>query len=167
MNIRSAIAADVDEMVCIGRACPTAPPWSESQYRELFRAAQPRRMLVLIMEDASGARSTTSEPRRDVCGFLVASHIPQAESQQEWELESIAVDPRVGRRGLGTRLLHELITHVAAQGGGSITLEVRASNTAARGLYEKCGFSHAGLRKHYYANPTEDAILYRTNVEAA
>jgi ribosomal-protein-alanine N-acetyltransferase len=161
VNIRAATAADVDSMIRIGRACPTAPQWSESQYLELFNADQPRQKLLLIIEDARDTRSETSHA---VCGFLIASHVPQKNSQQEWELESIAVDPSSGRRGLGTSLLRELITHVSAQGGGSILLEVRASNTAARGLYEKCAFAHAGVRKRYYANPIEDAILYRRNV---
>ncbi len=161
VNIRAATAADVDSMIRIGRACPTAPQWSDHQFRELFSAEQPRRVLALISENSSDA---SGGPDCAVCGFLIASHVPQKNSQQEWELESIAVDPSSGRRGLGTSLLRELITHVSAQGGGSILLEVRASNTAARGLYEKCAFAHAGVRKRYYANPIEDAILYRRNV---
>ena len=161
VNIRIATAADVDAMVGIARACPAAPQWSDHQFRELFKADQPRRVLALILRNSSDASDGT--PCR-ACGFLVASHVPQKNFQQEWELESIAVDPSAGRRGLGTSLLRELVNHVSAQGGGSILLEVRAGNTAARSFYEKCAFAHAGLRKSYYANPIDDAILYRRNV---
>lgn len=150
MKIRPATADDADAMIQLGRSCPTAPQWSDSQYHKLFNQ-QPPRTLVLIIE-------TDDAPSR-IHGFLVAVRV-----ESEWELESIVVDPSAARRGLGTKLLSALITRVAAAGGGSIFLEVRAGNAAARGLYEKCGFRPAGLRKLYYSNPPEDAVLYRRAV---
>jgi [ribosomal protein S18]-alanine N-acetyltransferase len=148
LKIRPATPADADAMIQLGRSSPTAPQWSESQYRQLF-TQQHARKLVLIIETDDGR----------IHGFLVASRV-----ESEWELESIVVDPSAARRGLGTQLLSELIAHVASAGGGSIFLEVRAGNAAARGLYEKCDFQPAGLRKLYYSNPPEDAVLYRVAV---
>ena len=65
------------------------------------------------------------------------------------------------RRGLGTRLLHELFGVLRRQGGRALFLEVRESNAAARALYEKCWFVEVGRRPRYYLEPLEDAVMYR------
>ena len=77
----------------------------------------------------------------------------------DWELQYIVVAKESRRRGVGTNLLNEFIAHVRAKGGGAISLEVRESNQSARALYRKLGFEETGLRKSYYSNPAEDAIL--------
>ena len=74
----------------------------------------------------------------------------------EAEILLIATDVQKTKKGYATQLLQAV-----GQGYGSICLEVRASNHAARQFYEKCGFVCQGLRQHYYAYPDEDAILYR------
>jgi len=152
LHIRQATVDDVDALIQIGQRCATAPQWSENQYHQLFDLEQRPRMLVLVAE--------SEDMPSKILGFLVASR-----ALSEWELESIAVDPSSSRQGLGTRLMGELIARVAAAGGGAILLEVRASNAAARAFYETCGFEPAGLRKLYYSNPPEDALLYRHTVE--
>lgn len=73
-------------------------------------------------------------------------------------ITNVAVAPSFRRSGLGTKLLCNLEEAAKKYGMESITLEARASNTAAIGLYIKNGFSKCGLRKKYYHN-TEDAIL--------
>jgi len=62
---------------------------------------------------------------------------------------------------VGSRLLGEFIAHARAENGSGIFLEVRESNQSAHTLYQRAGFGQTGLRKGYYANPPEDAILYR------
>ena len=84
-----------------------------------------------------------------------------ARSVLEWEIENIAIAGPARRRGLGTRLLGELLDLARAQGAESVFLEVRESNHAARALYEKWSFIESGRRKKYYKDPEEDAILYR------
>jgi ribosomal-protein-alanine N-acetyltransferase len=79
----------------------------------------------------------------------------------EWEIENIAIAGTARRRGLGTRLLGELLDMARARGAAAIFLEVRESNQAARALYEKWAFLESGRRPIYYKNPPEDAILYR------
>jgi [ribosomal protein S18]-alanine N-acetyltransferase len=54
-----------------------------------------------------------------------------------------------------------LLSAAKERNGEAVLLEVRESNLAARRLYEKTGFVQAGVRKSYYVNPLEDAILYR------
>jgi [ribosomal protein S18]-alanine N-acetyltransferase len=68
------------------------------------------------------------------------------------------------RLGVGTCLLDEFISHVRATGGSRIFLEVRESNRSARALYRRAGFEETGLRKSYYADPPEDAILCRLSL---
>ena len=80
---------------------------------------------------------------------------------REWEIENIAVAGPARRRGLGTRLLGELLDLARGRGADAVFLEVRESNHAARALYEKWAFLESGRRRGYYKDPEEDAILYR------
>ena len=57
-------------------------------------------------------------------------------------------------------MLHNKVKEVK-----SLFLEVRENNTAARKLYEKTGFVEVGMRKNYYSNPTENAVLYKMEID--
>jgi ribosomal-protein-alanine N-acetyltransferase len=83
----------------------------------------------------------------------------------EWEIENAVVAPEFHRRGVGRDLLGELLRQAGMAGGTAVWLEVRESNSAARGLYEKHGFRETGRRRGYYNDPSEDAILYELRVE--
>jgi ribosomal-protein-alanine N-acetyltransferase len=72
---------------------------------------------------------------------------------------TLAVDPAWHRHGLGTRLLHSLAVAAIDRGAANLTLEVRASNRPAQELYRAFGFAPAGIRKGYYAETNEDAIV--------
>jgi ribosomal-protein-alanine N-acetyltransferase len=95
----------------------------------------------------------------EILGFLVA-HRLDAES----ELENIVVTEAARRQGAATILLGALIAHARAAQGSGIFLEVRQSNQSARALYRKLGFEETGLRKSYYSDPPEDAILCRLSL---
>jgi tRNA threonylcarbamoyl adenosine modification protein YeaZ/ribosomal-protein-alanine acetyltransferase len=83
----------------------------------------------------------------------------------ELHIQNIAVDPAFRRKGLAKALLNHVLADARAMGAASATLEVRASNAAARALYDKFGFTTEAVRKNYYKNPTEDAlILWRRNL---
>lgn len=75
---------------------------------------------------------------------------------------NIAVAPPLRRSGLGTRLLAELAWEAIGRDCVALTLEVRASNTAAQALYRRFGFVPAGVRQRYYEN-TDDAIVMWCN----
>lgn len=77
----------------------------------------------------------------------------------EGHITTIAVDPDVQGGRVGTRLLLALLRGAIALGAGAVTLEVRASNTAALALYRRFGFAPAGVRKDYYSHPVEDALV--------
>ena len=73
----------------------------------------------------------------------------------EAEITNIAVAGSHRRRGIGGMLLEAII----GTGAERVLLDVRASNMAARGLYEKYGFRVDGIRRGFYAKPREDAVL--------
>ena len=77
----------------------------------------------------------------------------------EAHITNIAVHPNYRNHGIASKLLEELIAHCKSLGCVAFTLEVRASNKAAKSLYMKYGFENAGVRKGYYEDNKEDAIL--------
>ncbi|HEX7780977.1 MAG TPA: tRNA (adenosine(37)-N6)-threonylcarbamoyltransferase complex dimerization subunit type 1 TsaB [Vicinamibacterales bacterium] len=77
----------------------------------------------------------------------------------ELHINSLAVDESRRRRGLARRLLRHVILDAHASGARSATLEVRQSNHAARLLYEGLGFHVEGVRRDYYQDPREDALI--------
>jgi len=80
----------------------------------------------------------------------------------EAHIVAIAVRASYRRRGLGERLLHDAIEVALSNKQESVTLEVRQSNTGAQALYEKYRFLNVGVRKRYYSDNHEDAIVMST-----
>lgn len=81
---------------------------------------------------------------------------------------TVAVDNACRRRGIATALLVALATDARARGCSALTLEVRAGNTAALALYRRFGFAPAGVRKGYYTDNGEDAlVLWATDIDTA
>jgi len=77
----------------------------------------------------------------------------------ELHINSLAVEPAWRRRGLARQLLLDVFRDAIAAGARSATLEVRQSNAAARRLYERLGFTVEGVRRDYYQQPREDALV--------
>jgi ribosomal-protein-alanine N-acetyltransferase len=77
----------------------------------------------------------------------------------EGHVTTIAVDPRHQRRGIGARLLLTLSRAAIARGCRGLTLEVRVSNAPAQAMYRRFGYAPAGIRKGYYAETNEDALV--------
>jgi ribosomal-protein-alanine N-acetyltransferase len=83
----------------------------------------------------------------------------------ELHINNLAVLPDKRRAGVATALLVHVLRKGAALGAQRTTLEVRRSNDPARLLYERFGFSVAGVRRAYYTKPVEDAlVLWRENL---
>ena len=83
----------------------------------------------------------------------------------EAELLNLAARPDRRREGIGGALLGEVLLTCRRAGCGTLYLEVRDSNTAARSLYRKNGFEAIGKRRNYYTRPREDAILMRKTLD--
>jgi len=77
----------------------------------------------------------------------------------ELQIDNLAVSDRRRRKGIGRSLLRSALSVAKRLGAHTATLEVRSSNLPARTLYEKEGFEVAGLRRHYYLTPLDDALL--------
>ncbi len=78
---------------------------------------------------------------------------------EDGHVTTLSVDPAWQRRGIATRLLSALCREAAVRGMGAITLEVRAENRSAQALYRAFGFAPAGVRRNYYPDTGEDALI--------
>ena len=87
-------------------------------------------------------------------GYLIVSRYVDA-----WHVMNIAVDPPQRSRGVATMLLEHLFELTADDVRRGYTLEVRVSNTTAIALYERLGFTGRGLRRGYYTDNREDALI--------
>ncbi|MDP8954287.1 MAG: ribosomal protein S18-alanine N-acetyltransferase [Actinomycetota bacterium] len=121
------------------QVCPR--PWSLALFLSELGAGPTRRYLV--------ARSGPSTVGYG--GLMV--------SVGEGHITTLAVDPAWQRRSVGTRLLHALATHAVDEGCTGLTLEVRMGNLGAQALYRRFGFVPAGVRRNYYAETKEDALI--------
>jgi ribosomal-protein-alanine N-acetyltransferase len=84
----------------------------------------------------------------------------------ELHINNLAVMPAYRGAGAGTALLRQILREGARLGARRASLEVRRSNEAARRLYERLGFAVAGVRRGYYSNPVEDAlVLWREHLD--
>ncbi|MBQ5866558.1 MAG: ribosomal protein S18-alanine N-acetyltransferase [Oscillospiraceae bacterium] len=79
----------------------------------------------------------------------------------ETDMMNIAIHPDYRKQGIATELISALIEALNERGSHSLMLEVRASNEPAKSLYLKMGFDVVGVRKNYYRNPREDALILR------
>jgi [ribosomal protein S18]-alanine N-acetyltransferase len=78
---------------------------------------------------------------------------------EDGHITTVAVDPQWHRRAVGTRLLLALLDQARARGVQNVTLEVRMSNAAAQTMYRRFGFAPAGVRRGYYVDNAEDAMV--------
>lgn len=78
---------------------------------------------------------------------------------EEAHITNIAVHPDYRCKGIGETLLNALLDKAYARGAKEITLEVRVSNLPAQWLYKKLGFSEEGIRRNYYEDNKEDALI--------
>ena len=91
----------------------------------------------------------------------VVGYIGSQTAVDETDVMNVAVHPDQRRKGIAEALIEMLIKQLQEQGSHALMLEVRASNAPAIALYEKMGFRQVGLRKNYYRNPKEDALILR------
>lgn len=117
-----------------------------------------RRPFPLSLLPASRAASTLPPEIANIVGFAGLWLMVD-----EAHITTIATHPAYRRRGLGELLLTSLIDIAYDIGARQVTLEVRVSNTVAQNLYHKYGFREAGIRRRYYSDNGEDAIIMWTD----
>ena len=94
-------------------------------------------------------------------GAQVVGYVGSQTVLGEADMMNLAVATSHRRQGIGMALVNALVSALQAREATSLTLEVRASNEAAIGLYLQAGFAQVGRRPRYYTKPTEDALILR------
>jgi len=94
-------------------------------------------------------------------GETVVGYVGSQTVMDESDMMNVAVRPDCRRQGIAEELVNALTDALREKESRCLTLEVRASNEPAKKLYEKLGFVSVGLRKNYYRNPREDALILR------
>jgi ribosomal-protein-alanine N-acetyltransferase len=142
VEVRRLVYTDLPEVIAIERRVfPT--PWSLA-------------MFVLELSKQSGI-CLAAVCEEKLVGYLICSRYDTV-----WHVMNVAVDTRHQRRGLASAMLAELYDRVNDE-DARFTLEVRRSNTVAIHLYEREGFRAAGMRRRYYQDNGEDAlVMWRT-----
>jgi ribosomal-protein-alanine N-acetyltransferase len=120
------------------KAYPT--PWSRSMFAS--ELAKPTSICLGAFEG------------QDLVGYVINSRYVDA-----WHVMNVAVDPDHQRRGIATALLERLFEVTRDDERRGYTLEVRVSNEDAIALYEKLGFEARGIRRGYYTDNREDALI--------
>jgi [ribosomal protein S18]-alanine N-acetyltransferase len=139
VEIRTLEAADLTAIEAIEqRAYPT--PWSRSMFAS--ELAKPTSICLGAFEGD------------DLLGYVINSRYVDA-----WHIMNVAVDPDRRRRGIATRLLERLFELTRDDERRGYTLEVRISNEDAIRLYEQLGFEPRGIRRGYYTDNKEDALI--------
>ncbi|MFN8050381.1 MAG: ribosomal protein S18-alanine N-acetyltransferase [Acidimicrobiales bacterium] len=116
-------------------------PWSKDLFASELKQASSRGFVAV-------------RPNASVIGFGCLMS-----TGYEAHVTNIATDPTVRRQGVGTMVMLRLVAEAQDWGLESMTLEVRASNTAAQDMYRRFGFEADGVRPRYYAETGEDAII--------
>lgn len=145
--VREAEGRDLDAVAALELACFKSDPWPRESFESFIGRAG---VTFVVAEPAFGEGSL------DAYAVLIRA-------ADEAELLNLAVAGGSRRRGIGSALLRHVLDSAVEQGVRTVYLEVRASNEAARSLYESHGFAEVGRRRGYYQRPVEDAlILQRT-----
>lgn len=138
--VREAEIKDISRMAELDRQC-FAMPWSEEDFRKEIEE-NPRAFYIVAEAD------------EQVVGYAGLWVIPD-----EGHITNVAVCPLHRGKKIGTAIISTLIETCELSGIKEFTLEVRKSNVAAIKLYENHGFKEAGLRKGYYLDNGEDALI--------
>jgi len=143
IELRRLLLDDLTEIEEIERrSYPT--PWSRSMFAgELAKPSS----ICLGAFEAEGENDA-------LVGYLIVSRYVDA-----WHVMNVAVDPEHRGRGVGTMLLERLFDLTADDAHRGYTLEVRVTNVKAIDLYERLGFRSGGLRRGYYTDNREDALI--------
>ena len=129
----------VAQVAALEKQC-FSDPWSENSVASELE--NPLSLWLIAEEDGA------------VCGYVGSQTV-----LDETDMMNIAVHADCRRKGIAAALITELVSRLKARGSRVLRLEVRESNFSAIALYEALGFTQLGLRKNYYRNPKENALI--------
>ena len=139
MIIRKALPEDAAAIAEIDRVS-SAHPWTEQQFAEEIVFAQ----AYTCVCDLDGR----------TVGFATMQNAAEFA-----HINELAVLPECRRMGIGRAMMEDIVRECAARGCESVSLEVRQSNLPARALYGAFGFRQEGIRRNFYREPAEDALV--------
>lgn len=139
------LEVDLEEVAAIEKDSMPSP-WS----KELFEEELKRERAYYFVVEVEGR---------------IAGYMGYWEAPQEAHIINLAIGPSFRNRGLGREMIERCLDFAFKRGARLATLEARESNAAARRLYEKCGFRTVAIRKKYYSDNQEDAIVMIRELE--
>ncbi|MBR5869788.1 MAG: ribosomal protein S18-alanine N-acetyltransferase [Clostridia bacterium] len=145
LTVRAAVKEDIPAIAALEQLCFSVP-WSEGALADTLASPHAR----LFCAELGGAVIAYGG-----CYLL----------GDDADITNIATHPDFRRRGAAAAVLQVLSDCAKAHGMQAIHLEVRASNAPAIALYERFGFAVDGIRKNYYKNPTENAVLMTLSLQ--
>jgi [ribosomal protein S18]-alanine N-acetyltransferase len=145
LRIRAMREDDLARVMEIEHLC-FSTPWREATFRNLLK------------------RTDTDLYAAELDGRVVAYAACWTVFEQS-ELGNVAVAPEARGRGIAGALVDAVVARVRARGAHECFLEVRESNRAAQSVYHDRGFVVVGRRRSYYAQPTEDALVMRLQLD--
>ncbi|MFW5956275.1 MAG: ribosomal protein S18-alanine N-acetyltransferase [Halorhabdus sp.] len=148
--IRPVMRSDLHEVQAIERqSFPN--PWSKRAFEQFLDASA----FLVAIDRYEGLSGGT------VVGYVVGDAIP-SHGQPLGHVKDLAVHPECRGRGIGRQLLGRAVATMRSTGIGSVKLEVRESNAAARHLYESAGFVHRRTIPQYYDDGEDALVMLRT-----
>jgi [ribosomal protein S18]-alanine N-acetyltransferase len=138
--IRKMTLDDIEQVIAIDRLSFSLP-WPERSFR-------------FELTDNPASRCWVAEVNGKLVGMIVVWLIVD-----EVHVATIATHPDFRRQGIAKKLLSHALRQLSSEGAQSSFLEVRASNLAAQEMYRKFGYGESGVRRRYYRDNDEDAIL--------
>ena len=142
----------INEVYAIEKECFT-DPWSINIFHELLDYSYAVSLTAVEIDKLDNNIA-------EIAGYCVFYHICD-----ECQLMNIAVKKSKRNRSIAAKLMRAILEYSKSENISKITLEVRKSNDKAIALYKKFGFVFDGVRKNYYKNPKEDALLMSAGVE--
>lgn len=140
ISVRAMVLGDIEEIMKIEKLCFTVP-WSRLSFQREIKENMLAKYFIVELEGS-------------IVGYGGMWIIID-----EAHITNIAIHPEFRGRNLGGFLLKSMIEYAKNINVFKMTLEVRRSNEAARGLYRKFGFKDIGVRPRYYSDNNEDAII--------
>ena len=139
MTIESMTVDDIAQVAEIERQIFSIP-WSEKAFRD-------------SMESDNTIYIVTKENDN------VAGYAGMYLSFEEGNITNVAVNPLSRRKGIGEKIVRDILNRAYEKGVRDVFLEVRETNSVAIALYEKIGFKEEGIRKNFYDKPRENALI--------
>ncbi len=158
LRLRPMRVSDISEVMKI-EVRSFSLPWTEDAFvREIEKIPFSRPVVAEELEGRNG-RAGTAVGGSATGGPAIAGYACWWEVKDECHITNVTVSPEVRRRGVGKFLMREILKEARRRGAVRATLEARISNEAAVSLYEGFGFAPVAMRKGYYPDNGEDALV--------